>query len=215
VSPCRAICEDRRRLILRIVRGSVAPGGRESLVASFSSSYAPTAVATPGLIRYHVGLGPSPDETHVIVLTFWASVDAAMRAYDGDLTTPKTLDGLAASTELHEVAYWEVDETLLRRADAAPTLLRLTFGRISQGADAAIQQELRERVRMVDGAMTEAYIGRRLIATDVEIAFVSAWTGAPDGVDLTAPVWPDISQRYTSFALELYVPVLSGAAEPA
>ncbi len=202
-------------MILRIVRGDVAPGGLQPLVDGFVRGYAPIARSTPGLIRFHVGVGPQPAESEVVVVTFWSSVDAALDAYDGDLAQPRTLDGLAAHAELRDVAYWEVDETLLRRSDRAPTLLRLTFGCVSEGADAAIQEELRRRLHLLEGAMTEAYIGRRLVGTEVEIAFVSAWSDVPEAHDLGSPVWPDISARYTSFDLGLYRPILSGTPSPA
>ena len=202
-------------MILRIVRGDVTPGGLQPLVDGFVRGYAPIARTTPGLVRFHVGVGPSPEESEVVVVTFWSSVDAALAAYDGDLESPRTLDGLAAHAALREVAYWEVDETLLRRSERAPALLRLTFGRVSEGADAAIQAELRHRLHLLEGTMTEAYIGRRLVGTDVEIAFVSAWSEMPEAHDLAAPVWPDISARYASFALGLYRPILSGTPSPA
>ena len=197
-------------MILRIVRGDVAPASLQPLVDGFVHGYEPIARVTPGLIRYHVGIGPSPDESEVVIVTFWTSVDAALAAYDGDLARPKTLDGLSPHIALRDVAYWEVDESLLRRSDRAPSLLRLTFGTVAEGADAAIQEELRHRLHRLEGAMTEAYIGRRLIGTEVEIAFVSAWSEAPAGHDLGTPVWPDISARYASFALGLYRPIVSG-----
>ena len=200
-------------MILRIVRGDVAPGGLQPLIDGFQRGYAPIARTTPGLIRFHVGVGPLPAESEVVVVTFWTSVDAALDAYDGDLAEPKTLDGLAAHATLRDVAYWEVDETLLRRSDRPPALLRLTFGCVAEGADAAIQEELRHRLHLLEGAMTEAYIGRRFVGTEVEIAFVSAWSEVP-AQDLAAPVWPDISARYTSFDLGLYRPILSGTPSP-
>jgi heme-degrading monooxygenase HmoA len=197
-------------LILRIVRGDVAPGGLHSLVEGFIHGYAPAARVTPGLIRYHVGIGPGDADSQVVVVTFWTSVDAALAAYGGDLDRPRTLDGLSDNVILREVAYWEVDETLLRRSERAPSLLRLTFGRVSEGADAAIQDEIRQRMHLLEPEMTEGYIGRRLLGTEVEIAFVSAWSQAPAGRDLSAPVWPDVADRYASFGLEIYRPILSG-----
>jgi hypothetical protein len=204
----RAI-EGRSRLILRIVRGDVAPDGQQTLIAAFVRAYEPIARGTPGLIRFHVGLGPLPDVSELAIVTSWTSVDAALAAFDGDLATPRILDDLPAPGELREVAYWEVDETLLRRSDRAPELLRLSFGCVAEGADAAIQDELRHRLHLLEGSMTEAWIGRRFVGTEVEIAFVSAWAEVP-AQDLAAPVWPDISARYTSFDLRLYRPVLSG-----
>ncbi len=198
------------RLILRIVRGDVAPGGLQPLTEGFRRSFAPAALRTPGLIRYHVGVGPQPSETRLVVVTFWTSVDAALTAYESDLEHPRTIDGLAAHADLREVAYWEVDETLLRRSHGSPSLLRLTFGLVVEGADAAIQEELRQRMHLLDPSMTEGYIGRRLVGTDVEIAFVSMWSGVPEGHELGAPVWPDISARYKRFELEVYRPVVSG-----
>jgi hypothetical protein len=198
-------------VILRIVRGDVVPGAHERLIDGFVTGYAPRARATPGLIRYYVGLGPEPRETDLVVMTFWTSVDAALAAFDGDLERPMTLDGISDNANLREVAYWEVEEVLLRRSDHEPEHLRLTFGRVSQGADAAIQEELRQRLHTLEPGMTEAYLGRRLVDTDVEIAFISVWSSVPEGLDLATPVWPDISTRYTSFGLELYRPIASGA----
>jgi hypothetical protein len=205
--------EGSQRLILRIVRGDVAPQGLQPLLDGFVREYAPVARATPGLIRFHVAVGPSPAESELVIVTFWSSVDAALAAFGGDLDEPRTLDGLRSPVDMREVAYWEVDETLLRRSDRPASLLRLTFGRVSEGADAAIQEELRRRLHLLEGEMTEAYIGRRLIGTEVEIAFVSAWAQVPEGRDLGQPVWPDISTGYTTFELGLYRPILSGTPE--
>jgi heme-degrading monooxygenase HmoA len=197
-------------LILRIVRGDVAPGGLDPLVGGFVDGYAPAARVTPGLIRYHVGVGPGEAASQVVVVTFWTSVDAALAAYGGDLDRPRTLDGLSDNVVLREVAYWEVDETLLRRSERSPSLLRLSFGRVSEGADAAIQEEIRQRMHLLEPEMTEGYIGRRLLGAEVEIAFVSAWSRTPAGRDLAAPVWPDVAARYTTFGLEIYRPIVSG-----
>ena len=197
-------------MILRIVRGLVADGDVAGLREAFATSYEPVARATPGLVRYHAAQRPDGDIHRLVVVTFWASVDAALAAYGGDLDTPKTLDGAERRATLTEVTYFEVDESQLRRSDVHPTVLRLTVGRVAQGIDAGIQAELRSRLHELDDGLSEAYVGRRFVGTDVEVAFVSTWSEAPAGRSLDQPIWPDISARYDVFVVETFVPILSG-----
>jgi heme-degrading monooxygenase HmoA len=199
-------------VILRIVRGSVPPGGVGQLAEGFAADYLPVARATPGLARFHVAVRPEGDAHKLVVVTFWTSVDAALTAYDGDLDSARTLDGVEGHATLTEVVYFEVDESQLRRSTADASILRITVGRIAQGGDAAIQQELRARMHDLDVSMTEAYVGRRIVETDVEVAFISAWEHAPAGRSLDEPLWPDISTRYDSFLVETYLSILSGAS---
>jgi hypothetical protein len=81
---------------------------------------------------------------------------------------------------------------------------------VSRGLDADIQQELRNRLSELPAEAVEAYVGRRVIGRTVEIAFLSTWTGAPPGRSLDQPVWPDISSRYDTFALEVHEILLEG-----
>ena len=197
-------------VILRIVRGVVPSAGLSDLGAEFVRVYEPAARAASGLVRYHAAIRPEGADHRLVVVTFWTSVEAALAAYGGDLDTPTSLVGSPAHATLTDVAYFEVDESQLRRTDTHPELLRLTVGRVAQGVDAGIQQELRARLRELDGALSEAYVGRRIVGTDVEVAFVSTWAEVPPGRALDQPIWPDISSRYDDFQVETFVPILSG-----
>lgn len=198
-------------MILRIVRGHVASDRLAALADTFIRSYAPRARSSPGLVRFHAAVRPNGDGQELVVVTFWSSLEAAMAAYEGDLGTPRTLDGLSAEADMREVAYFEVDESQLRRSTTEAAVLRLTFGRVARGADAEIQQELRSRLHELEPAMTEAYVGRRIVGADVEIAFVSAWESVPGLRSLDEPFWPDISCRYETFEVATYRPIVSGA----
>jgi len=197
-------------VILRIVRGMVASGNLPDLRAEFARTLEPAFRAASGLVRYHAAIRPEGAEHRLVVVTCWTSVDAAVVAYGGDLDTPRSLVGTPQYATLTEVAYFEVDESQLRRVDPNPEILRLTVGRVAQGIDAGIQQELRARLHELEDAMIEAYVGRRIVGTDVEVAFVSAWAEAPAGRALDQPIWPDISARYDVFQVETFVPFLSG-----
>jgi hypothetical protein len=197
-------------VILRIVRGELPSPRVADLRAELAARYDPIARATPGLIRYQAAVRPEGDVTRLVVVTFWTSVEAALVAFDGDLDTPRTLDGPSRHVTLTDVAYFEVDESQLRRADAHPAVLRLTIGRVAQGIDAGIQQEVRSRLHELHEGMSEAYVGRRFVGSDVEVAFVSTWSEVPAGRVLDEPIWPDISARYDAFEVETFVPLLSG-----
>ena len=198
------------QLILRIVRGVVASGSLPGLGAEFDRVYEPAARAASGLLRYHAAIRPEGDEHRLVVVTFWTSVEAALTAYGGDLDTPTSLAGTPQHATLTDVAYFEVDESQLRRVDTHPELLRLTVGRVAQGIDAGIQQELRARLHELDDGLSEAYVGRRIVGSDVEVAFVSTWAEVPSDRALDQPIWPDISARYDAFQVETFVPILSG-----
>ena len=194
------------------MRGSGPAGGVAGLAESFATHYLPVARATPGLVRFHVAVRPVADAHAIAVVTFWASVDAALTAFGGDLDTPRTLDGATGHAHLTDVSYFEVDESQLRRSTADAAILRISIGRIAQGVDVAIQQELRARLHELDELMTEAYVGRRIVGTDVEVAFISAWEHAPAGRSLDEPLWPDIAARYDTYLVETYLTILSGAS---
>jgi hypothetical protein len=197
-------------VILRVVRGVVAPGALPDVRAAFGERYEPIARTTPGLVRYHAAARQDGDVHRLVVVTFWTAVEAALAAYGGDLDTPRTLDASEPHASLTDVAYFEVDESQIRRTTTHPAILRLTVGRVAQGVDAGIQQELRARLHELDVGMSEAYVGRRFVGSDVEVAFVSTWHEAPAGRALDQPIWPDISSRYDAFEVETFVPILSG-----
>lgn len=200
-------------MILRIVRGRVARDRLDGLITSVDEPFRAAARSTPGLVRFHVGVrAPNAEECELVVITFWATVESALEAYGGSLDAVRTLDWAGDPRALRDVAFFEVDESTLRRSDDDASLLRLTIGRVARGLDADIQAELRTRMHALDPEMTEGYVGRRILGSEVEIAFVSAWRTAPAGRSLDAPFWPDISARYDAFEVATYDPIASGAA---
>jgi hypothetical protein len=198
-------------MILRIVRGHVAADRLDALTEGFVDRYAPLARDTPGLVRFHAAVRPDADGHELVVVTFWSSVEAALKAYGGDMASVRTLDGLARDADLTAVEYFEIDETQFRRSTADAAVLRLTFGQVAKGIDAEIQQELRSRLHELEPAMTEAYVGRRMLGQDVQIAFVSAWETVSTRLPLDEPFWPEISGRYERFVVATYRPIVSGA----
>ena len=199
-------------MILRIVRGRVAAHRVEGLTATFGASPGGRAGATPGLVRSHIGVRPFGGEHEVVLVTCWETVDAAIAAGGGDLDGLRSHDGVTADAELPEIAYFEVDESMLRRSEAAADVLRLSVGRVARGLDVDIQHELRERMHLLEPEMTEGYVGRRIVGGDVEIAFLSAWEREPAGRSLDAPVWPDISAGYDAFEVTTFRPLARVAA---
>jgi hypothetical protein len=201
-------------MIVRIVRGRVAVDRVEGVTAALGATPHGHARMRPGLVRSHVGLRwLEGDEREVVLVTCWETVDAAIAAdveLDGagrgnDATTAVGLDG---------VAYFEVDESTLRRSDADVRILRLSVGRVARGLDADIQRELRERMHLLEPEMIEAYVGRRILGSEVEIAFISTWDREPQGRSLDAPVWPDISAGYDAFEVATFRPLVREPAAP-
>jgi hypothetical protein len=199
-------------MILRVVSGPVASGKLDSVVAAYRRDYVPVAQRTAGLDRFLVAARPMPDGGHEIAsMTIWATVDAALVAYDGDLTAVRTLDGRTHGETLSRVDYYEIDEAGARRAEGRPTRLRLTAGRVARGLDADIQQELRRRLPGLPTEALEAYIGRRVLGAAVEIALVTTWSAAPTGTALDEPLFPSISDRYDTFRIAVHEIHLEGA----
>ena len=200
-------------MILRIVRGTVADADMDALRVAATGDYDAAARVTPGLQRYHAATRPTPDGGHELVaLTCWEGVDDALRAFDGDLDAARTLAGLDAHADLRDVAYFELDEARERRSDASPKYLRITIGRVARGVDADIQGELRLRMGELGPLVSEAWVARRIIGAEVEVAFISAWEREPDGRSLDAPKWPDISASYDAFEVATFRPLVREAA---
>jgi hypothetical protein len=202
-------------VILRVVRGRIRRGERDDVLAAMRSGYEPILAATPGLLRFVLGVQPADDGGHrLAALSIWRSFDDVHAAYGGDLAAPRTIDGETRGATYDSVAYYELEAH--RRASGAgtPNLLRLTAGVVGRGFDADLQQGLRTRLPDLPEEAVEAYVGRRVIGASVEIAFLSTWTGVPDGRPLDAPIWPDISNRYETFALELHDVVMVGDGAP-
>ena len=176
-----------------------------------SRDYDAVASVTPGLERFHAAIRPMPEGgNELVVLTSWVTVDDALRAYGGDLDAVRTLAGLDAYADLQNVAYFELDEAREGRPGVTPAFLRITIGRVTRGADADIQRELRLRMCDLGTVVTEAWVARRILGEDVEIAFVSAWEREDPARPLDAALWPDISAQYDAFEVAVYRPVASG-----
>jgi len=103
------------------------------------------------------------------------------------------------------VALFEVDDTIRRDSDDEPVAIRIATGRFSKpGADAEMQNLLRQRAPLIGDEMAEAWVGRRLNGREVEVTFVSAWRRLPPDLSLEEAFWPDIALRYDEFAVEVY-----------
>jgi hypothetical protein len=195
-------------VILRIVLGRVRLGELTGLANAYVATYVPEARRRPGLVRFHVAVRPDGDSHEVVAVTFWTTPEAARSTLGADPSEPATLGDLAAFADFRAASYFEVDETVLRRSEREPVALRLTVGRFSEpGSDRLMQDLLRQRVPLIDDAMTEAYVGRRVDGRNIEVSFVSAWQRIPEGMALDQPFWPDISTRYDEFVVGVYVPL--------
>ncbi len=76
--------------------------------------------------------------------------------------------------------------------------------------DADIQGELRLRMGELGPLVSEAWVARRIIGAEVEVAFISAWDCEDPSLPLDGPLWPDISARYDAFEVSVYQPLSSG-----
>jgi hypothetical protein len=198
-------------MILRIVRGPIAADRLDGAVAPFDEPVV-LARSTPGLLRYHAGARDMGDGAReAVMVTLWATAEAAVDAY-GILDPVWTLNGSHGPSATREVAYFEVDESTLRQSGVEANILRVTIGRVARGLDVDIQGELRDRMHGLESAMTEAYVGRRIVGHDVEIAFISAWQEPPATRSLDAPFWPDIAEQFDAYELATYEPIATGAA---
>jgi hypothetical protein len=201
----------RALVILRVVSGRVPPGELDAVVEAFGRDYVPVARTRVGLERFMVAARPAPDGGHELAaMTLWSSVEDALAAYGGNLTAARTLDGRSHGETLTAVDYYEIDAGGARRGPGTPTRLRLTAGTIARGLDADIQQELRRNLPDLPDEALEAFVGRRVLGADVEIALVTTWSAAT-GVDLEAPLWPSISSRYSAFRIAVHHVLLDGA----
>jgi hypothetical protein len=203
-------------VILRVVSGRVRRGELDAVRESFRHAYMPVAARTPGLRRYVVAARDVDAAGHgIAAMSIWEDLDAALVAYGGDLTKARTLDGADHGAAFDRVDYYELEAVRTSADDRTPTRLRLTAGTIARGLDADIQQELRARLPKLPPEALEAYVGRRVLGGAVEIAFMSSWTADPPGMPLDEPLWPEISNRYATFRLEVHDVVVAGAGPAA
>jgi hypothetical protein len=126
----------------------------------------------------------------------------------------KTLGMIGRVAEFSGADHYELDESQLRQSPPYVSTLRLSTGQVEGGREAVVHEELRRRLPMIGEEMAEAYIGRRLVGTAVEVAFFSVWSRAPVGRSLAEPMWPDISSSYDRFWVRTYTPIPAGLAIP-
>ncbi|HEX3427801.1 MAG TPA: hypothetical protein VHS36_03270 [Candidatus Limnocylindrales bacterium] len=198
-------------MILRIVGGRIGRGRLEPVTEAYTTGYAPVAMGMDGLDHFVVGVRPLGNAHQLASMTIWLTVEAALAAYDGNLSAKRTLDGRDHGEQLTDVDYYEVEDAVVHRDGVEPAFLRLTAGSVARGLDADIQQELRRRLGRLPAELADGYIGRRVIGDGVEIAFMSTWSSGTDRAALEAPIWPEISSRYDAFRVDLYDVITSGA----
>jgi hypothetical protein len=197
-------------VILRVVRGRIRPGEHDAVLEAMRDDYVPVLAGTPGLMRFVLGVRPTAEGgDRLAAISIWDSLEAASAAY-GDLTAARTIDGRDRGAIYDTVAYYELEALRTPESETVPRLLRVTAGTVSRGLDADIQHELRSRLSELPPEVAEAYVGRRVVGRTVEIAFLSTWTSVPPGRALDEPIWPDISSRYDTFALEVHEVALIG-----
>lgn len=198
-------------MILRVVNGHAPAGTLGAVTDSLRRSYVPMARQQPGLDRFLIAARPAGENHELALMTVWADVEAAIAAYGGDLAAVRTLDGARHGAVLTDVDYYEVDAAAARRAAGAPLFLRLTAGSVGSGLDADIQRELRSRLAGLGPEVVDAYVGRRVRGSSVEIAFVSTWASESAERPLDQPLWPDISERYETFGVRVFDVLLEGS----
>jgi hypothetical protein len=198
-------------VILRVVNGRVPAGELPAVRAALEDRYIPAARRRAGLDRFLAAVRPVADGHRLALMTVWRDLDAALDAFEGNLAAVRTIDGLSHGEMLESVDYYEVDLGEVRSSAGTARHLRLTAGVVGQGLDAEIQRALRTRLADLPPEVVDAYVGRRVMGSTVEIAFVSTWTGSPAGIALDAPIWPDISAHYDSFELGLFDVLLEGS----
>ena len=192
-------------MILRVVSGTIPAGRLEDVVDAYQQTYVPIARKAAGLDLFVVASRPSKQvDNELAAMTIWRTLDAALEAYAGNLTAVRTLDDRSHGETLSRVDFFEIDEGGARRLTGSATRLRLTAGKVARGLDADIQQELRRRLPELPAEVIGAWVGRRVLGADVEIALVTTWSTTPAGVALDAPIWPSISDRYDAFRVSVY-----------
>ena len=210
--PVRSLPEG--TVILRVIRGRADLATASALNAALIETLGPCpsgpsgpsgASGAPGISgpdRYHLGVRPSDDELDVLVLSCWASAEAAA---DGDRRDISPLRLASRHLDHAAVDHFEVDMNVLRDPDVHPIALRLATGRfLRPGGDIQMQDLLRKRLPGLGPEMTEAYVGRRLHGRAVDVTFVSAWQALPADQSLEEPFWSDIAVRYDEFVVEVY-----------
>lgn len=193
-------------MILRVIRGRAGRGQIEALRETLRVNLGREA-AGERPERIHLGVRPVAldDVFDILILVFWRSAEAVAAA-DARRASVLFL-GRDAGLEL-EPAHFEIDETIDRQSDQEPAALRVATGRFSKpGADIEMQNLLRRRLPEIEDDMTEAYVGRRMDGSSIDVTFISAWQRIPPDRRLEDPIWPDIALRYDEFTVDVFSPL--------
>ena len=195
-------------MILRVIRGRGSRADVAALRVALDAALRPNGGERRGPERFHLGSRSAQapeaaaDELEVIVVSHWVSAEVA-RTFDAAQESP--LSFARRHLEAVEVVHFEVDDTIRRHSDEHPAAIRIATGRFSKpGADAEMQNILRQRVPEIGDEMGEAWVGRRIMGREVEVTFVSAWRRLPTDRALEQAFWPDIALRYDTFDVEVY-----------
>jgi hypothetical protein len=190
-------------LILRIVRGRVLPGRRDTLRAGLMASFSQVR-ELGGIHQAHFALRGVADDTAFAIVSTWTTPDAAMAVFGRNVHGVVSMPGVTENLDYRSVEHFEIDESLLLHAGEPPTVARIAVGSVPLGNDVEIQQEIRARMGALGGEVSEAYVGRRIRERAVEVAFVSLWTVRPADLPLDEPLWHDVAERYESYWIEVY-----------
>jgi hypothetical protein len=189
-------------VILRLIRGRGGSAAVDALCAELKATLGPTSGELAGPARFHLATRVDDSGPNVLVTAFWASAEAAVSG-DRREISPFSLARRHLTDVVAEV--FEIDETILRRSDDEPQLIRVATGTFSKpGSDIEMLDLLRQRAPLIGDAMSEAFVGRRMVERAVEVTFVSAWRSAPDDRPLEEPFWPDIALRYDRFEVTVF-----------
>jgi hypothetical protein len=204
----------RAGLILRVVNGRVPPGMLETVRAALERDLVPVARRQAGLDRFLTAVRPTESGHEIALMTVWSDLESALTAFGGNLTAVRTIDGVGHGEILDSVDFYEVETGGMRLTGGTPRFLRLTAGTVGRGLDADIQRDLRSRIADLGPELVDAYVGRRVKGSSVELAFISTWTAAAAGRDLDEPIWPEISAQYDVFAIRVFDVLLEGSHDP-
>jgi hypothetical protein len=196
-------------VILRLTRGRGDATAVDALCADLKAKLGPGSDELASPARVHLATRPGASDADVLVTAFWGSAEAAASG-DRREISPFSLARRHLADVVAEV--FEIDDTILRRSDDEPELIRVATGTFSKrGADIEMLDLLRQRTPLIGDEMSEAFVGRRMVEHAVEVTFVSAWRSVPVDRPLDEPFWPDIALRYDSFRLAVYRTVLFGS----
>jgi hypothetical protein len=197
--------------VLRIVWGRVESARFPALADAFRD--ASTEGPKPdGLVAWHLGTRPSGAARAVAGLTVWDTADHALAAFGGDLASNRVIGRLGATAEFFHADFYEIEAARVHPVRGDPAFLRVATGFLAGPSTAEILGEMRQRLPLVGTEMVEAYIGRRLIAAGVEVAFISIWESIPDVRQLEMPLWPDLASRKESFTVQTFFAMHGGIA---